>query len=79
MPSEHYAGIDSTEDICLFPGVPPRNVTRIIHQLKEHEGGRYTGWIKVNGCTYDVEFILGTDKCFRVISERGRDEQHNQD
>ena len=77
MPSEHYFGIDSTEDIFKVPGYT-RTMTHIIRGLREHADGTYTGWIRSFGRIYNV--ILDNDEQhFRVISERGYDEQHNQD
>lgn len=66
MPSTHYHGSDSTEDVFKFPG-EPRPVTRVVKGLHEVEDGVYEGWISHNKVKYIVRFTVGVDKHFRVL------------
>ena len=66
MPSTHYYGPNSTEDVFRFSG-EPRPVIRIIRDLEEVEDGVYRGWIYHNKVKYIVRFIAGVDKHFRVL------------
>ena len=69
MPSQHYYGPNSTEDVFRFPS-ELRSVTRIIRDVEEVSEGVYRGWICYNSRKWIVEFIVDVDKHFRVISER---------